>query len=540
MYIRFDLLAQELQKTAGVQTYNVGERIVTDIRMFPLDFNPLSDKLDQDTCYVCDFRRLRSYNPHIDLAPLVCVLEPGALAQPVFFSNRTVITVSGLLMPDVMTEILRIAYSFGGRSSPLSEITHDLLHCTGIQQMLDKGTEILCNPIVLTDAEQKIIAYADPGNIAAEPYNSILQMGYLPVGHLEPERIPGGALGADDHPFICPGKGGQPAVMCKRLRVRGRIEGFLHVFEFNRPITYEDGPIVDFLGSLLALELSESPRQHSGGKKEDEIEKYLQDILNNPRDEEYMVRGQQRVGLTLKKNIYTIIIFARRSEVLPPFSYYDLAKRMAEQLPDCFGFLYRNSILLILSADEEIDDFEEYLQPIRPTMVKYSLVAGISNPFPVIQVLREHSFQALKTLQLGPVLHPDKVLYVYRDYALYYMVELCLRSEDIMAFCLPELVKLAEQSKRDNNDLLETLRVYLRCGRSKSQTAREMYVHLNTVKYRLQQIQNIMGLDFDNDDNALRLMLSFKMMEYREKFRHYEPMDINKKPRDMKEEIQRI
>ena len=51
-------------------------------------------------------------------------------------------------------------------------------------------------------------------------------------------------------------------------------------------------------------------------------------------------------------------------------------------------------------------------------------------------------------------------------------------------------------------------------------------MHLNTVKYRLQQIQSIIGLDFDNDDNALKLMLSFKMLEYKEKFQSYEPMDI--------------
>ena len=106
-----------------------------------------------------------------------------------------------------------------------------------------------------------------------------------------------------------------------------------------------------------------------------------------------------------------------------------------------------------------------------------------------------------------------------------YMVELCLKNERMDALFVPELQKIMESGEKDGGELIETLRTYLRCGRSKSQTARELYVHLNTVKYRLTQIREKMGLDLDNDDNALRLMLSFKMLEYSDIFRDYQPMN---------------
>lgn len=261
-------------------------------------------------------------------------------------------------------------------------------------------------------------------------------------------------------------------------------------------------------------------------RKVQETERFLQDVLNNMRDEEYILQGQRYIGLKFKRFIHTIVIYARKTELFPPISYYDLSKRMADMLPDCFGFLFRNSILLLLSSDEEIGDFGELLQDVRPIMEKYNLIAGISNSFGSILGLSAHCFQSCKALQLGSVLHPEKTLYSYRDYSVYYMIELCLKNDDLTAFCLPEIAKLIEHSNKDSGDLLNTLRIYLRCGRSKSQTAREMFVHLNTVKYRLQQIQSIIGLDFDNDDNALKLMLSFKMLEYKEKFQSYEPMDI--------------
>lgn len=526
LYIPMERLAEELQKRAGVQTYNVEGRVVTDIRMLPVDFDPAVHTLSEDICYVCDYRKLRIYDPHVDLAPLICVMEPGAQHHPVFFSNRTAITVTGLRIAELMEMLIGIVYEFGGRSSPMAETACELLHCTGIQPLMEKGLELLGNPLILTDDNQKIIASADHGSVSEAPYSDILAMEYLPVGHPWLEENEFSVKNADDHPVVCEGRDRLPTVMVKRLRVGGKTEGYLHVFQFNRPFAREDTPVVDLLGSLLAVELHARPAPRGVNRKVQETERFLQDVLNNMRDEEYILQGQRYIGLKFKRFIHTIVIYARKTELFPPISYYDLSKRMADMLPDCFGFLFRNSILLLLSSDEEIGDFGELLQDVRPIMEKYNLIAGISNSFGSILGLSAHCFQSCKALQLGSVLHPEKTLYSYRDYSVYYMIELCLKNDDLTAFCLPEIAKLIEHSKKDSGDLLNTLRIYLRCGRSKSQTAREMFVHLNTVKYRLQQIQSIIGLDFDNDDNALKLMLSFKMLEYKEKFQSYEPMDI--------------
>ncbi len=100
-----------------------------------------------------------------------------------------------------------------------------------------------------------------------------------------------------------------------------------------------------------------------------------------------------------------------------------------------------------------------------------------------------------------------------------------MKNESLEAFCSPDLIRLSEYSQQNENDLLETLRMYLKCGRNKALTAREMFVHVSTVKYRMTQIQDIIGLDLENDDNALKLMLSFKMLEYQELFQREEAVE---------------
>ena len=68
--------------------------------------------------------------------------------------------------------------------------------------------------------------------------------------------------------------------------------------------------------------------------------------------------------------------------------------------------------------------------------------------------------------------------------------------------------------------------LYLSCDRSKSGAAEQLSVHVNTVKYRIAQIQELTGLDLKDDETALQLMLSFKLMEYQEKFRPAGPAEL--------------
>jgi DNA-binding PucR family transcriptional regulator len=49
--------------------------------------------------------------------------------------------------------------------------------------------------------------------------------------------------------------------------------------------------------------------------------------------------------------------------------------------------------------------------------------------------------------------------------------------------------------RKNSPDLLDTLVTYLETGRSLELTAREMFVHSNTVRYRLKKISELIGWD---------------------------------------------
>jgi sugar diacid utilization regulator len=71
-----------------------------------------------------------------------------------------------------------------------------------------------------------------------------------------------------------------------------------------------------------------------------------------------------------------------------------------------------------------------------------------------------------------------------------------------------ELARLLDPL-RGNPELLRTLRIYMRNGLSRARTAAELYVHPNTVDYRLRRIARLTGLNpvLPNDMQHLRAAL---------------------------------
>ena len=56
--------------------------------------------------------------------------------------------------------------------------------------------------------------------------------------------------------------------------------------------------------------------------------------------------------------------------------------------------------------------------------------------------------------------------------------------------------------------------VYLSVERNVAHTARLVHMHRNGVLYRIEKIKDTLGLDLESSEVRLRLMISFKIMEY--------------------------
>ncbi len=70
---------------------------------------------------------------------------------------------------------------------------------------------------------------------------------------------------------------------------------------------------------------------------------------------------------------------------------------------------------------------------------------------------------------------------------------------------------LIEEDKKNNTEFYHTLKMYLLCENNITIAAKKLYIHRNTMVYRLKQIKSCIGLDI-NDGDISRGLLAFMMM----------------------------
>ena len=85
--------------------------------------------------------------------------------------------------------------------------------------------------------------------------------------------------------------------------------------------------------------------------------------------------------------------------------------------------------------------------------------------------------------------------------------------DELRAFALRVLRPLLAADGRPSGDLLDTLRVYLEEGGVRRRAARRLFVHVNTVVYRLDRIERLLARDLADPQDAFELTLALRILD---------------------------
>ncbi|MEN8906322.1 MAG: PucR family transcriptional regulator ligand-binding domain-containing protein [Clostridiales bacterium] len=79
----------------------------------------------------------------------------------------------------------------------------------------------------------------------------------------------------------------------------------------------------------------------------------------------------------------------------------------------------------------------------------------------------------------------------------------------------PKFIKpIIDYDKLYDLNLINTLEAYLESNRSLMTASKKLYVHKNTIKYRIDKIKRILDCDFSNSDFRFNLLLELKIMKF--------------------------
>ena len=169
-----------------------------------------------------------------------------------------------------------------------------------------------------------------------------------------------------------------------------------------------------------------------------------------------------------------------------------------------------HSIAMLKTVDEEADfsEIEEYASAIESSFLTESgmtVYIGISDPRKDLIAIPDAYEEARNAINVGRIYHSNKHVFVYRNLLL----------ERFLNDVSPELgstynsyIFNRKTARLFNDEMVHTIETFFDNSLNLSETARKLYIHRNTLVYRLEKVQHAIGLDLRNFDDAV----TFKMM----------------------------
>lgn len=250
----------------------------------------------------------------------------------------------------------------------------------------------------------------------------------------------------------------------------------------------------------------------------------FKNAINFPKQEELYVVSLSQHGFQSEWSYYAcaINIFNQSND----FVGYDRLENIASALLSYLnhnkhsGFtIFSNnmSIIIIIAnhTDEQYSSLLDSIQKYLKTALRSNehTIMGVGRSTKSIRCLYKSYNQALAIQKLHQAGRIDPSLISYKDMGIYRLLIGIEDNDIIKDYYMNIIGPLEEYDTKNNSDLCDVLKLYLNKNGSVKDTADEMFVHRNTINYKLVKISEILKIDLQSLDTRLQLALGFMLKD---------------------------
>lgn len=212
-----------------------------------------------------------------------------------------------------------------------------------------------------------------------------------------------------------------------------------------------------------------------------------------------------------------LVLFIRPTRYLGQhYLKNDTTKHLKVRFPGTHATFHKNGIVAVIPFKEESETELELLQILEDFCHKEYIRIGVSNSFTSIENFVSHYEQAHAALELGQKLKTEELVCRYQNYQIFDMFSELKNPDKLGRFCHPALAALRQYDHKNSSELYKTLCVFIDKGCNIKSTSESLYIHRNSLVYRLNRIREICRVDYADINTLFLLRLSFLIDRYNE------------------------
>ena len=505
MYLSLSVLHKEM-RAAGLPSEIFGDasRKIKGVRVLTEG----NRYLEPDILYVAD-RPV----PEKWFLQGVFLTKKGGLGENRNF-NGMLITDASASLPDVFNNILEILSRYSEMESSLLELLSGESSWQGLVNLLSK---FYGNPAYIMDSSYKLLALNDDPEL---PYISLTfkrlkEQGYMPLNTIMSllksvewqSSDPEGKTAYMMIPqFYCP-------FLRSEYRVENVLQAYLFVIGIHNKILEGDQELLDvwnpyirrfFEKHLKSVAFSGVYHEH-----------FFHDVFSGSLADDQRIQEQlQPIGWN-KDDLFSILHIPAGQ--ITSDSLRGVLFQRLNHMKDSRPF-YNNQDLYCVFRLEKPADKEQQKKDLTLFLSQINIKGGLSEPFRGFKRMALFSEQAVHAQEVGEHIDPGNHLFPYESYVLPYLFRRIAEMPESSSFIHESVPFLERYDQEHKTDYLQTLRQFLKNDCSLVGTANALYIHRNTLVYRIRQIRELTGLDLDQWTVRFRLLLSIELFSVKKEY----------------------
>ena len=393
-------------------------------------------------------------------------------------------------------------------------LLNSIIRGKGLQYIIEIAYELLGNPVVLVDSSYKLLACSRNIEVDDPLWNELVTQGYCSYNFI--------SIFKSDKLIEKTAKSKAPIIIdwsvaekirriCAKITIGKKVIGHFAILEYNKPFKESDIELAALICDVISSEMQKY--SHFRNLKGATYENFIIDILDGKITNPEALERLKHLDWEMKDKLYLLLINMDRYD--PTHSLIPYMRDSLEKMIDgARAVAYNNYIVVIIGCSKESHVNKENLQSLIEFLRKNKMRAALSQCFNNITELQKYYKQSASCMKAGYKVNKNDVLYIYDDYAIHLMINICSKHQDITDFCHPALIKLMEYDRAYKTNYIESLHAYIIHARNLISAADSLFIHRNTMSYRIAKIQEIAEINFNNDNLLMHLYVSYKILEY--------------------------
>jgi len=280
--------------------------------------------------------------------------------------------------------------------------------------------------------------------------------------------------------------------------------------------------------TLIAVELM---NEDMVNKREQQIRgDFLEELIEGRNlDAEVMQRRASYMGIFLDEPYCVFLLGINPKKNKDGLSYDDrsllnIKQRMQERLETAFQYTAdylllsnKGDDLLGLVGVKSLDEKQmkqilaSSIEKMRLRYPDLAIVAGCSDRVIGAEKARDSYEQALLAQNITNKFFSATTITTYRELGIFRFLDFVKDDNIIENYITETLGNLLKQ--KSSAELLDTLRAYYLNEQNVSKTARALFVHKNTVIYRLQKVEELLELQLTDYDKSFNIQFCLKAID---------------------------